>query len=303
MKLFSGTSNPLFTDSLAKKLHIPLANQEIVTFSDGEIRIRIEESVENESVIFIQSFVGNINNQLIETFLFLDTLKEHKAKEIIGVFPYLVYARQNQEHRIGEGISFKTVSKILESVGLTQLITYDIHATSALSFFSIKTLNIPILPILLQAFIADIGEEKKPSLIVVAPDQDGAKRAKEAAEALELSHAFVEKERDLNAVDKLKQIHGSKVIGEVRDKIVVLADDMIATGATLLQAASYVKEAGATEVYACVTHGIFTKGFDLGEEIKKIYISDSLPINDRPATVAVVPTIDQLADLLVPLIQ
>lgn len=300
MKIFSGTSNEAFAGACATELQLSLGKREIVSFSDGETRVRIEEDVKGEIVLLLQTFALHPNQYLIETFLLLDTLKSHEAATIVGIFPYLAYARQNKQHRPGEGISLATVARLLQTVGLKKLITYDTHAEDALSFFTIPTYNVPILPIILERLINEFGEEKKEMLVVVAPDQDGAKRGKAAASAVGLPHAFVEKERNLEKIDVLKEIHGDKVIGDVAGKIVVLVDDMITTGATLIQAAKYVKEAGAIEVYACATHGIFTKGFEIvtSSDIQKIYISDSIAHPDLPPEITVVPTVSQVVKIV-----
>lgn len=299
MKLFSGTSNEQFAESLSSADGVSLGKREVVRFSDGEIRIRLEEDVSEEKVVFVQSFAFGINDYLMESLLFLDTLKTHGAKEMWAIFPYLPYARQNQEHRPGEGVSARTVAALFQSVGVQKLFTYDVHALNTLEFFSIPTINIPILPVLLERLLADTSLAKE-EVVVVAPDQDGAKRAKQAAEIVHLAHGFVEKERDLDKVDELKTIHGQKVSGDVLGKTVILADDMIVTGSTLLQAAQYVRESGATEVYAIATHGIFTRGISLfnNESIKKIYISDSIVQQFPSEKILIVSTVQHAAKIL-----
>lgn len=299
MKIFSGTSNTPFAQALASACQLPLGRREIARFGDGEIRLRLEEPVAGERIFCVQSFAPDVNGNLIEALLFLDALSKDGAKEIIAVFPYLAYARQNKEHRVGESISAKTIAKLFTSCGVSKVFTYDIHALNALTFFSCPTVNIPVLPWLLSRFLQDINPNKQ-DLVLIAPDQDGAKRVKEAASSHGLMHGFVQKERDLEAIDVIKETHGQRIAGEVSGKIVVLADDMIATGSTLLQAARYVKEAGANEVYALATHGIFTKGIDhlLSGELKHIYISDSILQKNLPEKISIVPTVQNLASIL-----
>ncbi|MBI1869380.1 ribose-phosphate pyrophosphokinase [Candidatus Gottesmanbacteria bacterium] len=301
MKILAGSTNQAFARNLANRLQIPMISREIVTFADGETRVRIGDSVQDEQVIFVQSLAGLVNDYLIETLLLIDALKDHGVKEVIGVFPYLAYARQNKAHRPGEGVSAQTVAKLLEQVGVSKLITYDIHALNALSYFSIPTINTSVLPVLMQKLIVHVGDEQRNSLVVVAPDQDGTKRAKDAADKLGLPHAFVEKERDLETVDTLKEIHGQKVVGEVAGKIAILADDIISTGNTLVQAGRHLKETGVEKVYAAVTHGLFSKGFDnlvKQKDIEKIYISDSVYHPNLPPQIEVVSTIDTAASIL-----
>ena len=274
--VFSGNSNPHLSDSIVKELGLPLGKLEIIRFADSECRVRIEEDVEDKDVFLIQSLCNPVDENLMELLLLADAVKRGEPHKIIAVLPYHSYARQDRAHRLGECVSASVVTKLLESVGIDKLITVELHNESILGFFKIPVVHVSGLSVF-QAEVEKISSD----VVVITPDAGALKRSQKFAELLDLPLALIEKKRDLNQAHKILSM---RVVGDVKDKIAIVVDDVIVTGGTLVNAAYLLKEKGAKQVIAAVTHADFVGGADkiLQESpLDKIWVTDTIKIPEE----------------------
>lgn len=252
IKIFSANSNKNVAESIAKALGLPLGKSEVITFSDGEIAVSIQESVRGSDVFVVQSTSSPVNNNLMELLIMIDAFKRASAGRITAVIPYFGYARQDRKAKARDPISAKLVANLITSAGADRVLTMDLHAAQIQGFFDIPVdhlLGVPILtPYFCERF-KDIREE----FVVVSPDLGSVTRARNFANRFEAPIAIVDKRRQKANVCEVMNI-----IGDVKDKRVVLVDDMIDTAGTLCNAAAALMEHGAKEVYACATHGVLS---------------------------------------------
>ena len=270
-KLFSGSANRQLAHDLSHLLNTELGKMEIITFSDSEKRVRVEEKVTDKKVIVIASLSNPVDTNLVELCLIADALKSNDCGKMIAVIPYYGYARQDKAHREGEGISARVMARIIEAGEFYKIVTVDLHSDMIAGFFDIGVIHLYGAEI----FIPKLKGLKE-DLVVVSPDAGAAKRAQKFADLLGCSLALIEKKRNL---DKLHMIESAKLIGDTRGKIAVLVDDVVTSGSTLVKAAYALKEQGAKKVIACVTHADFVDGTRsvLHESpIDKVYVSDSI---------------------------
>ena len=255
---------------------MPLGKLEIIRFADSECRVRIEEDVEDKDVFLIQSLCNPVDENLMELLLLADAVKRGEPHKIIAVLPYHSYARQDRAHRLGECVSASVVTKLLESVGIDKLITVELHNESILGFFKIPVVHVSGLSVF-QAEVEKISSD----VVVITPDAGALKRSQKFAELLDLPLALIEKKRDLNQAHKILSM---RVVGDVKDKIAIVVDDVIVTGGTLVNAAYLLKEKGAKQVIAAVTHADFVGGADkiLQESpLDKIWVTDTIKIPEE----------------------
>lgn len=281
-KIFSGTANHHLAQKVAKRLGVELGKSEIVRFADGECRARVEEEIGSGTVFVLQSLCPPVDENLMELCLLANTLKRNGAQKLIAVVPYLGYARQDKVHRKGECLSAEIVAKIIESVGFEKIITFDVHSEKALRFFKIPTENLSANTVLAEAIRPSlqlrVREGKAPSeCTVVAPDKGAMNRAREIAKVISAQASFIEKERDLLTGGlKIRWIKG-----EVAGQKIVICDDMITSGGTLVLAAQYLKAKKAEKIFACAVHPLLVKNAkrDLMESsIAKVFVTDTIPI-------------------------
>ncbi|OGK18311.1 hypothetical protein A3G67_03385 [Candidatus Roizmanbacteria bacterium RIFCSPLOWO2_12_FULL_40_12] len=262
MKLFSGTSNPSLTKKVSDLLKIPLSKTEVKNFDNSEVRVRILDDVTDQACVIIQTTSNPTNSSLMELFFYCDGLKRGEAKKIIGVIPYFGYARQNIQHREGEAVSVNVVIRFLETVGFDEICAFDIHDEGTGGIFSIPFHNLSALPSLATSVKDYLTKRKvhKENIVVASPDQGGVERARIFGEAFfgndNFSLVVVEKKRDLENIHKS---HTVDLHGEVLGKTVILVDDIVTSGGTLLNAASLCLKKGAKSVLAVIVHPDFSK--------------------------------------------
>ncbi|MFA9288518.1 MAG: ribose-phosphate diphosphokinase [Weeksellaceae bacterium] len=262
LKLFAGTSNPELVKSVTKVLGVPGASSEVIRFKNSEVRVRIDEDVKNDTCVVIQSTSNPTDTNLMEMFLTCDALRREEAKKVIGILPYFGYARQDIQHRPGECVSSNVVIRFLESIGFHKIYTFDLHDEATQGVFDIPFKNLSALPLLadeVKAYLKEQGIEASPETVaVVSPDQGGIERARKFGEALfgtlQFQLSMTEKRRDL------EHMHESKALdlyGNVENKIVVIVDDVATSGSTLIHAADFCMEKGATKALAAIVHRDF----------------------------------------------
>ena len=274
--IFAGNSNIPLASQIAKILGQNLGKVEIIRFADSECRVRVEEEVEGKDIFIIQSLSNPVDENLMEFLLMGDAVKRGEARRVIAVLPYHGYARQDRVHRPGECLSSHVVAKLIESVGFDKLITVELHNETILGFFEIPVVHLSGLSI----FQTEI-EKIKNDVVVITPDAGALKRSQKFAEELDLPLALIEKKRDLNKAHKILSM---KVVGDVKDKIAVIVDDVIVTGGTLVNAAYLLKEKGAKQVVACATHADFVGGADKilkDSPVDRIWVTDTIPVPEE----------------------
>jgi ribose-phosphate pyrophosphokinase len=273
---FSGNSNPLLAHDTAKLLGLDLGAMEIVRFADTECRVRIEEDIEGKDAFIIQSLSEPVDEHLMEMLLMCDAAKRLEARKIIAIIPYHGYARQDRIHRPGECLSASVVAKVLETVGFDKVITVSLHSDSTMGFFKVPVVHLSGLSVF-DALISSVRND----VVVVSPDAGGMKRAQKFAEEIDAPLAFIEKKRDLNQMHKITSM---KVVGDVEGKSVIIVDDVIVSGGTLVNAAYMLKEKGAVQVIAAATHADFVGGANkiLQESpLDQIWVTDTISIPEE----------------------
>ena len=270
VKIFSGNANRPLAEAIASYLGLPLSDMLVSRFPDGEIRVRCLENVRGRDVFIVQPTYAPAEN-LMELLVMIDALRRASAHTIGAVIPFFGYARQDRKTKSREPISAKLVSNLITVAGASRVIAVDLHAGQIQGFFDIPTDNLTAMLILAGYF----KEKKLDSPVVVAPDVGAVHRSTEFAREIPHSTQAIFVKRRLSP----DEVETSRLIGDVQGKTVILVDDAIHTGGTIISAAREVMRRGAKEVYACATHGIFA-GESLAniEEspIKELVITDSV---------------------------
>ena len=257
MKLLSGNSNKVLSKKISKYLKSKLINSSIRKFADGEIYIEINENIRGNSIFIIQSISSPANDNLMELLLCIDALKRSSAKNITAVIPYFGYARQDSKIVPRTSISAKLVSNLITKAGADRVVTVDLHAGQVQGFFDIPVDNLFCTPIFARHVKKNI---KSRNIICVAPDVGGTERARALGKSLDVGLAIVDKRRPAPGKSQVMN-----VIGNVKDKICIIVDDIIDSGGTIINSAKALKDRGAKEVYVYITHGVLS-----GEAVKKI---------------------------------
>ena len=277
MKIFSGSSNPSFSKSIAKELNMQLGDIEISRFADGEIFVQINENVRGLHVFVIQSACPPVNENYMELFLILDALKRASAQEITLVIPYYGYSRQDRKSAPRVPISAKCVADMCSTAGANRLLVVDLHSPQVQGFFNIPVDNLFASPVLAQTWKALYSE--KDNIVVVSPDAGGTERVRAFAKKIAgASVAMIDKRRQ--EANKAKALN---VVGDVKNKTALILDDMIDTAGTLCEASVKLLSAGATKVYALATHPLFSSSAIERIEkspIEKVFVTDTIPLKD-----------------------
>lgn len=281
MMIFSGSSNKPLAEKTAKDLNADYSLLDIFVFPDGERRVRVTDRVVDERTVVFQSTSTPPDQSYMELFFIVDALKRSGASSVTAVVPYLGYERQDHVFRDGEAVSLEVIIKTLERVGVDKFVAFDLHSIKVPELFSIPVLHLSALSLFAQkikALQSEMGEE---SFVLVSPDMGGIRRIKELSESLgNISYATIVKDRDLET----GKIEDSQLNGEVKGKIAVIVDDMIATGDTTVDGARLLLENGAKKVFAFATHAVFTKNAHeilQNSQIEKVWVTDTIFIPEE----------------------
>lgn len=276
VKIFALNSNKPLAKKIADAVGVPLGKTSVDRFSDGEIRINIEESIRGDEIFIIQSTSAPVNDNLMELLIMIDALRRASASTINVVMPYYGYARQDRKARSREPITAKLVADMLEKAGADRVIVLDLHAAQIQGFFDIPVDHLMGAPLLADYFLKN-GLEK--DAVVVSPDHGGVTRARKLAEFLRAPIAIIDKRRPKANVAEIMNI-----IGSVDGKRCIIIDDMIDTAGTITLASQALMDAGAKEVYACATHPVLSgpaiERLDKSP-IKKIIVTDSIQLPEE----------------------
>ena len=257
MKILSGTSNPTLSKNISRYLRTKLVNTNIKKFADGEIYVEINENIRGNSVFVIQSSANPANDNLMELLLCIDALRRSSAKNITAVIPYFGYARQDRKVVPRTSISAKLVSNLITNAGANRIVTVDLHAGQIQGFFDIPVDNLFTTPI----FYRHIKKRLKlNNLVCVSPDAGGINRTRGLSKILDVGLAIVDKRRPAPGKSEVMNI-----IGNVKNKVCIIVDDIIDSGGTIVNAAKMLKNKGAKEIHVYITHGVLS-----GDAVKRI---------------------------------
>jgi len=293
LRIFTGNSNRDLAERIAAKLEIPLGVAEVGRFSDGEISVKIGENVRGTDVFIIQSTHPPADN-LLELLIMIDAARRASAKRITAVIPYFGYARQDRKDRPRVPITAKLVANLIVSAGANRVLTMDLHAAQIQGFFDIPVDHLFSSPTLARHFL----KMEIPNLVVVSPDVGSIKMARAFAKWLGAGLALVDKRRP-----KPNSVEIVNVIGDVQEKNIIIRDDMIDTGGTLIQAVDALRREGALTIYAACTHPLFS-GHAVERvsisELEKVIVTDTivLPDHKRNDKIEVVSVADVFAEAI-----
>ena len=274
IRIFTGNANRELARDIADYLEIPLSGAMVSRFTNGEIKVKIEESVRGIECFVIQPTCYPVNDNLMELLVMCDALVRASATSIYVIIPYFAYARQEKKTAGREPITAKLVANLLSVAGASRIITMDLHSMAIQGFFDIPVDNLFAYPIF-EYHYKERGLSGD-QVVIVSPDAGGVARAREFAERLNASMAIIFKRRPKPDVAELVEL-----VGDVKNKKAILIDDMISTGGTLVQAAHMIRELGAKEVYACATHPVLAgEAINLinNSPIKEVAVTNTIPL-------------------------
>lgn len=269
--LFAGSASKNLGVKIAEEMGLPLGNSEVRRFSDGEIRIKINENVRGAKCFVIQSTCTPVHDSLMELLLTIDALKRASAYKVTAVIPYFGYARQDRKDEGRVALSAKLVANLITTAGADRVITIDLHSAQIQGFFDIPVDHLVAAPMLTD-YIRDVGIR---DFVVLSPDVGNVKRARGYASRLSSSLAIIDKRRPEPNVAEVMNI-----IGDVEGRNIFIFDDMIDTAGTLCGAAEALITRGVKDIYACCTHPVFSgPALErlLAAPIKEIIITDTIP--------------------------
>lgn len=272
IKIFTGTANPELAHAITRHLEMPMGDAEVGRFRDGELKLRINETVRGADVYVIQPTSAPADSNLMELLVMVDAFTRASAKSVTAVMPYYGYARQDRKNKPRDPISAKLVANLLTAAGVDRVVTLDLHAGQIQGFFDIPVDNLKFLPIAAQYF-RNLGLK---DIVVVAPDVGGVARAREFSSRLNAPLAIIDKRRPAPNVSEVMH-----VVGDVRGKVCIMVDDIIDTAGTIVNGAEALLREGAARVFACATHPVFSPPAPerLQESpLEEVVVSDSIPV-------------------------
>jgi ribose-phosphate pyrophosphokinase len=272
LKIFSGTANPELAKNIAKSLKQPLGNILVSRFSEGEIRVKILEDVRGKDVFIIQPTCPPVNDNVMELLIMLDAFRRASARRITAVLPYYGYARQDRKDQPRVPITAKLIANLITAAGASRVLTMDLHAQQIQGFFDIPVDHLYAFPVIAGFF----RKKKLKNLTIVSPDVGGIKMARAYAKGLKADLAIVDKRRSGPT-----EVEAMNLIGEVKGRTVLIPDDMIATGSSLVEAVNCLVKFGAKEIYASCTHPILSENASerlQKSALKEIVVTDTIPL-------------------------
>ncbi|MBU2541801.1 MAG: ribose-phosphate pyrophosphokinase [Candidatus Omnitrophica bacterium] len=275
LTVFTGNANRKLAEDICKYLRLKLADALITSFSEGEIRVKINENVRGKDVFVIQPTCPPPNDNLMELLIMIDALKRASSARITAVIPYYGYARQDRKDQPRVPITAKLVANLLTSAGADRVLTIDLHAGQIQGFFDIPLDHL----FAINVFVDYFSKLELENLVIVSPDVGGIKMARAYAKRMSAQLAIVDKRR-LSP----DQIEIMNILGEVKGKDCIVVDDLTATGSSLIEAAVALRKAGACDIYAAVAHGVLSEDAISRIEksiLKELVITDTIPLLDK----------------------
>ncbi|MDU2711867.1 MAG: ribose-phosphate pyrophosphokinase [Veillonella sp.] len=275
LKIFTGNANPALAREICDYLGLPLGEAFVGRFNNGEVQIMIDESVRGKDVFIIQPTSYPVNDNLMELMVMADALKRASARHITAVVPYYGYARQDRKTRGREPITAKLVANLMQTSGITRLVTIDLHAGQIQGFFDVPVDHLYGASILAKY----INEKNLEDVIVVSPDLGGVTRARDLADRIGAPIAIIEKKRPEPGVAKVMNL-----IGDVKGKNCIIVDDIVDTAGSLVEGAKALEEFGAKSVTAAVTHAVLTDPASeriANSNIKELIVTNTIPLPEN----------------------
>ena len=275
LKIFTGNANPALAKEIWDYLGLPLGEAFVGRFNNGEVQIMIDESVRGKDVFIIQPTSYPVNDNLMELMVMADALKRASARHITAVVPYYGYARQDRKTRGREPITAKLVANLMQTSGITRLVTIDLHAGQIQGFFDVPVDHLYGASILAKY----INEKDLEDVIVVSPDLGGVTRARDLADRIGAPIAIIEKKRPEPGVAKVMNL-----IGDVKGKNCIIVDDIVDTAGSLVEGAKALEAFGAKSVMAAVTHAVLTDPASeriANSNIKELIVTNTMPLPEN----------------------
>jgi len=275
LRLFAGLSNPALMKEVCDYLEVEQGDALVSTFSDGEIRVQINENVRGKDIFLFQSCCDPVNKHVMELLLMIDALKRSSAYRITAVIPYYGYGRQDRKDQPRVPISAKLVADLITTAGADRVLTMDLHAGQIQGFFKIPVDHLYAVPVLLD-YVARRGAQ---DLVVVSPDAGGVERARAFAKRLQANLAIIDKRRE-----GPNEAHIMHIIGDVAGRDALLLDDMIDTAGTITQGAQACIEHGARRVWTACTHAVLSgPALDRlnSSKLEEVVVTNTIPLNGK----------------------
>jgi len=272
--VFSGSSHPALAEGICHRLGISVGRSEVVSFSNENLMVQIHENVREADVFVVQTSTSPVNEHLVELLIFIDALKRASARRVTAVLPYFPYVRSDKKDRPRISITARLVADLLEAAGADRVLTMDLHAPQIQGFFKVPVDQLMALPLIASHVEATCALQ---DAVVVATDAGGAKDAGAYAARLKLDLAIIDKRR--YADDEC--VRAEHLIGDVQGRMALIFDDEIASGSTILEAASFLRRAGATSVIASATHAVFTRNAPellQVSSLDRVVVTDTIPV-------------------------
>ena len=275
LSVFGGNANPSLTAEICQKLGIKQTEVFVGRLSEGEIRVHIRENIRGQDVFIVQPTCPMVNENLMELLILIDAARRASADRITAVMPYYGYARQDRKDQPRVPITAKLVANLIVAAGVNRVLTMDLHAAQLQGFFDIPVDHLYAINVVSEYF----KERKINDLVVVSPDVGGIKMARAYAKRLNAALAIVDKRR--TSPEKTEVLH---ILGDVKDKNVVVVDDIIATAGSLVDAVTALKSFGARGIYAAASHGVFSgpakERIVNCKDLLEVVVTNSIPLKD-----------------------
>lgn len=293
VKLFALSNSAILGNKVAKELGVPLSKCKTQRFADGETMVEFLDSVRGKDVFLIQSTSNPVDISYMELFIAIDALKRASAKSINLIMPYYGYSRQDRKNgKNREPITAKMIADLLCCAGIDYLLTLDLHVIQIQGFYSIPVDNTSAIPLLANYF----NKKELDNLVVISPDHNGLKKAKDLADLLHAPVAIIDKERKGPDIVEAKAI-----IGDIKNKNILIVDDIVDTGSTIIETSNLLKKEGVKDIYVACSHAVFSNNAEQklhDSIIKEIVITDSINFSPKSDKIHIISISKLLADII-----
>ena len=295
LRLFTGRANPRLARGICDYLQIEPGRIEVSDFSDGEVFVQIQENIRGQDVFLVQSTCQPANHHLMELLIMADACRRASAARITAVIPYFGYGRQDRKDRPRVPITAKLVADLIAAAGVNRVLALDLHAGQLQGYFNMPVDHLFAAPVLVEHF----KQQKLQNLTIIAPDAGGVERATAFAKRLDASLAIIDKRRDRDKKNIAKVMH---IVGEVKDRDVLIADDIVDTAGTLVEATAALLHSGARRVFAGAAHAVLSGPAmqRLGSSsLQQLAVTDTIPLGakadeaDRVHVLSVAPLLGE----------
>ncbi|MCS7227592.1 MAG: ribose-phosphate pyrophosphokinase [Endomicrobia bacterium] len=292
LKVFSGNSNKELYKEIIQHLNLSDGAIYVGRFADGEIEVKIEENIRGKDCFVIQSTCPPVNENLVELLVIIDALKRASAARITAVIPYFGYARQDRKSEPRVPITSKLVANLIVAAGANRVLTMDLHAGQIQGFFDIPVDHLFATPVFLEYFNNLEETKNKEEVVVVSPDAGGVERARSFAKRLDAALAIVDKRRP-----SPNQAEVMNIIGDVKNKIAIIFDDIVDTGGTLIKVVNRFKQEGVKKVFAACTHAVLSCNAEkkiLDSPLEQLVVTNTIPLGNKKNEKIIVLSVGKL---------